>query len=367
MSKWAIILLCVTALVSSPLFAAEPDQRLKVSKSDRMTPQVSEIQTVSYLEPLPQSFDAGCVDCGIDSCEGNCPQPACLNWYGGFEATFLSPRFSDNVAYTQTESDGTSFSQITDVEFDYGLDFAPRIFFGAKNDQGIGLRASWWQLDHGADTLTANPPANGFGRISHPTFGTVDISTTVPNSSFTTYSELEAFAIDVEITKETQFTCWQFGIACGLRVAEIDQRYFAQTTNAAGNLTGQIDYEHGMTGFGPTLGLTASVPIANCWTLFANGRGSLLFGDATSQLNAGENLDLTTPFTTTRSTDRDDSMVISELQLGARWQSCNPCGTWHPFASIALEGQSWNDVGNATSESGNLGLFGFSAQAGVNW
>jgi hypothetical protein len=34
---------------------------------------------------------------------------------------------------------------------------------------------------------------------------------------------------------------------------------------------------------------------------------------------------------------------------------------------VALEGQFWNGAGNASSEVGNLGFWGFNSGFGVNW
>ncbi|UUO06297.1 Lpg1974 family pore-forming outer membrane protein [Blastopirellula sp. J2-11] len=299
-------------------------------------------------------------------CAAECV-PCGANWYAGFEATFLAPRFSQNPAYTLMQSDGASFESYQQVEFESKMAFAPRVFTGVQLNPNIGFQATWWQFSHDPASITAQPPANGFGQILPPPFGDVDVSTTIPGETFTASSGLTAYAIDLELTKKGCFSCWNFGVAGGVRYAEINQSYLSQTTDAAGTLSGQIDYQHGISGFGPTLSMFASVPVAPCWSLFTRGRGSLLFGDAHSNLNAGEDLDLTTPFTTTSTSNRDDLLSIGELQLGLQWRGGQSCRIWKPFATVAMEGQFWNGVGNAVSEEGNVGFFGVVTSIGVNW
>jgi len=307
-----------------------------------------------YVESAPMPM--GGPACHSNVCEAR--------WFAGFEATFLKPHFTSNPAYTLMESDGASFENFSQVEFDYDLQFAPRVFVGLQMGEEIGLRATWWHFDNDPSVLTAQPPANGFGSITPPTFGTIDIATTVPGSSFQAGTGLTAYTLDLDVTRQTCISIWRIGAFGGLRYAEIDQTYLAQTTNAAGALSGQIDFQHGLSGIGPTIGFFASMPVATRLELFSEARGSVLFGEATSRLNAGEDLDLSTPFSTTTSTSRDEVMTIGEIELGLRWQGCRR-RCWTPFASAALEGQTWSDVGNATSEDGSLGFFGFNASIGV--
>jgi hypothetical protein len=105
----------------------------------------------------------------------------------------------------------------------------------------------------------------------------------------------------------------------------------------------------------------------NCQTgIFAKARGSLLYGDGESSLSAGEDLDLATPFTTTRTTSRDDLLSIAEIQVGLQWHSPY-YQVYQPFFTVAMEGQMWHGAGNATSEEGTLGFFGFTTGAGLKW
>jgi hypothetical protein len=323
---------------------------------------------MGYAGPSIGGVD-GC--CG-DSCGSCCDAVGCggcspaASFYAGFEAVFVKPRYESNVAFTEMTSDGSSTESYTQREFDYDLEFSPRVFVGWRHCDGIGFRASWWQFDHAAAPMEANPPANGFGRITHPEFDGIDISSNVPGDTFAASTSLNAYAVDFEFTKDTEFCSWNFGVGGGVRYAYVEQGYLATLRDSGNDALGAIDYRHTLEGFGPTISAHAFRPI-NCQTgLFCKARGSLLFGDGESNLTAGEDLDLTTPFTTTRTTSRDDLLTIAEIQLGLQYHS-NYYNVYQPFFSVALEGQVWNGAGTATSEEGTLGFFGFNTGAGLKW
>ncbi len=133
-------------------------------------------------------------------------------------------------------------------------------------------------------------------------------------------------------------------------------------------LRGQIDFRQRVEGFGPTISLDVYRPFGSQCGIFCKAHGAVLFGPGESQLVAGEDLDLTNPFNTTRATSRDDLLTISEVQFGFRWRGRKACfGTYRPFCSIAMEGQFWHGAGNATSEDSSLGFFGINAGAGMRW
>lgn len=344
-------------------------------KVDSAVQQASYESEVYYDSSVPEcGCEDPCTGCGDISCGDPCcgdvvtcsPLTPCI--YAGFQAVFVKPRFEDNVAFTVRESDGASFDTLTDTEFDYDMEFSPRVFLGWQRANGIGMRVSWWQFDHSPGAESANPPANGFGEITHPPFGDVDISSNIPTDTFSAASDLNAYALDLEATKQVNFPSWQLGIGGGVRYALAEQSYNAQLRNTGGVLRGDIDYSHSIEGIGPTISLNAYRPWTPQFGGFCNARGSVLFGDGESQLEAGEDLDLANSFTTTRATRRDDLLSIAELQVGVLWQGALTRGRLlTPFASAAMEGQVWEGAGNATSEEGSLGFFGFSCGAGVNW
>jgi len=316
----------------------------------------------------------GCGDCVSESdcaCEsvvdcGSMPPVATIA--AGFDFTFVAPRFDDNTAFSVMESDGATFETFSDPQFDYDFELTPRVYVGWERCDGVGLRATWWQFDHEAALASANPPANGFGRIMSPIFDGLNISTAIPSDTFTAAADLLAYTIDVETTKLARFCNGYVGVGGGVRYAFVEQTYLAQITETTGDLRSQVDFRHSIEGFGPTISLDALMPVTGSIGLFCRGRGSVLLGDGKSRLVVGEDLDLTTPFSTTNSSDRDDLFSIADIQVGLRWQGRqSPRQSYRLFLAAALEGQYWHNAGNATSEDADLGFFGFNASTGLEW
>lgn len=352
----------------------------RVAPAAYETPPASE---VPYDEPaFVDKLDGpagGCDDCGsCDSC-GPCTGswllggPAsctgaggCGPWNAGIELTFLQPYFESNPVASVLTSDGDTLETFNIVEFDYQTELAPRVWLEYSANCNMGFRVIWWQFDHGAEPEALSPDANGFGRITPPDFGDIDLSTTVPGSTYSAATNLEAWTLDIEATRAFTGGCWTWLGAAGVRYAEIDQTYVSNLQSAEGNLQGTIDYAHGAEVFGPTVYMRAQRPVWPGVSLFGSVRGSLLFGDSFSELVAGEDLDLDDQLRTERFTNRDDLLPIGEVQVGL--QVLTPCiGIHQPYLHVALEGQHWNGAGNASSEDGSLGFFGFNVALGLSW
>ena len=110
----------------------------------------------------------------------------------------LRPQFGSNPAIIGLDSDGATFENFTTTSFDYQRQLAPRVWIEALQCNQLGIRAVYWQFDHAAGALSVSPPANGFGRVSTPSFGNVILSTTVPDSSLNTVADLNAYSIDLK-------------------------------------------------------------------------------------------------------------------------------------------------------------------------
>lgn len=368
-----------------------PEVRQQTTTARQATPQPKrEVRPAQFAEEIATPYTMGPdpyhphvmshgVDLGYDSYAGGCGDVLCgsgcgdccangpsARLYAGFEAVIVKPRFENNIAYTRVESDGVSNTSFTEREFDYDLEFSPRVYVGWRHSDGIGLRATWWHFDHTAGVAATNPPANGFGMIIPPAFADVDISSNVPTDSFAASTDLNAYTIDIEATKETQFQSWSLGVGFGFRYARVEQGYLARLSDAGNDPLGQIDYRQSIEGIGPTISAMAVRPITCQTAIFAKARGSLLYGDGESSLSAGEDLDLATPILTTHATNRDDLLSIAEIQVGLQWHSA--CyHVYQPFLTVAMEGQMWHGAGSATSEEGTLGFFGLNAGAGLQW
>ena len=310
------------------------------------------------------AYDSGCAD-------GLCGDPLCGSCGGsrisaGVEFTIVKPHFENNVAFTTLESDGATFENTTTTEFDYNNELAPRVWLEFLQMGTLGLRASYWQFDNAAALASGSPPDNGFGRITPPDFGDVDLSTTVPGSTYTASTDLNAYTIDIEGTKSFDCGLWGWMASAGLRFAEVDQSYNSTLVNAAGDNQGSIDFHHRIQGIGPTVSVRTQRPFTSQLSLFGFARGALLFGDAESTLEAVEDQDLDTSFSTQTFTERDDLLPIAEMQVGFQWTPPT-CGAWCPYVHLAMEGQLWNGAGNASSEESNLGFYGLNVALGMDW
>ncbi|MCE9548043.1 MAG: hypothetical protein K8T25_21425 [Planctomycetia bacterium] len=138
-----------------------------------------------------------------------------------FEATVLQPRFSSNPAFTITDSDGVAFESITQRDFGYDLQFAPRIWGAYTACDGGGLRAQYWQLDHSAPNESGSPPANGFGSIALPVFAGIGLTTTIPSDVVAASSSINAYVIDIEATQRLMMKNWRADFTFGVRYGSV--------------------------------------------------------------------------------------------------------------------------------------------------
>ena len=325
-------------------------------------------------------FCVGGNDCCCGDCVGSCSDDTCCNdsccgdacgggacgcgagggsagglaWLVGFEWSFVQPRFSENLAFTTLVSDGATTFDFTDSEFDYDLELTPRVWLEGSLTDSWGWRFTYWQFDHQPAIASAQAPANGFGSITPPAFGDIDISAVDPAETLTASSELDVFTLDLEAMKYARINRWQFGVGCGVRYASTEQGYFATLSDGVGDI-GSIDFTHDLEGFGPTFSAYGARPLLNRINIVGAARASVLFGDSASRLSAVEPLGETTTITT----NRDDLLPIGEARLGVEWLSLRRPSGLQWVLSSALEGQIWGNAGNASSEDADLGFYGF--------
>ena len=318
-----------------------------------------------------ESFGGGGCECGVGvcssaSCDSRGGRGSMPRWSAGIEFAILKPHFSNNVAFTTIQSDGASFETRQETDFDYDSKLAPRIWIHASRGADLGLRFHYWQFNYGSEVAMGSPDASGFGRVFHPDFADIDLSTTAPGSVFEAESNLNTYVFDLEATKTEAFCNWTLMASAGLRFADIEQTYTARLINEQGRQQGSIFFQHDNQGIGPTFSLRAQRPFLPRFSLFGMARGSLVFGEGVSNLSGIEDQDLDTQFTTSQRTERDEVLPIGELQVGLQWVP--PCfGAWQPYIHLAMEGQVWQNVGNAANEVGDLGLFGVNVALGFNW
>ncbi len=284
----------------------------------------------------------------------------------GFEFTFLKAHNTNNVAFTETRSDGVSFSSENETAFDYDLEFAPRLWMHYVGPTGFGARVRYSSFDGDVNGVTGSPDADGFSTLNSPIVidGLTIPMSAIPGDVLNVSTQLEFQTIDFETTKRACFDNWALMATGGLRYATINQQYNSTLRNGSGQLVSNANFAHRFDGFGPTLSVEARRSFGLNLRLFTAARTSLLYGNGKSSTTAFDNLNLSTPFTATRETDRDDLLPISELQVGFEWAREWYLGG-HMFCRGTLEGQLWQGAGSASSEEGDLGFLGFSFSMGV--
>jgi hypothetical protein len=332
-------------------------------------PEMWDGESIPYTESAGMVSAGSCSSCGpstpCDSCDMPYSRQRWSRWNAGFAFAFVEPRYSNNRALTVADS-GTSSATATDTSFDYDMELSPRLWLAWGDAESLGWRVQWWQLDEGANQVVAEAPISGLGLVSPVEFAEIDISVSLPGERLTADSHVELYAIDFEGMRHVDFDCWSLMAAGGLRYASIEQHYRVQATNIAGAQSGSIEEHRTLDGIGPTFLLEARRPLTKRLAVFSNARASLLFGEGETTLTAGEDLDLASAFTTTRSSANDDLLPILETQWGIDWRSpITPCHDF--FLTAALEGQWWSGVGSASHEDADLGLFGFALGLGLRY
>jgi hypothetical protein len=204
------------------------------------------------------------------------------------------------------------------------------------------------------------------------------------------------------------------GFGLGMRYAYISQSYAAKRMNNGSVSLNVIDGATGLGddavqlfvdedssvmitgesfgGVGPTV--SASVQLRMPWltnlSVFANGRGSLLFGQQKLQVFQqtkfigrllgetntdtdgvlGDNLTLVVPFNYTAFkqsllSGKDVWVPNAEFELGVGWGT--PVGIGDVFVQASFVTQYWQHIGNATDLVGNLRLVGLNVTLGFDF
>lgn len=337
--------------------------------------QAEELSLTSYddllvrMENLEQQVSAqgaqiysqpACTTC--DTCNNDCG-----HYYAGYEAVIVTPFQSNNTGII-AQNDPV----IEHLGFDWDMKVSNRIELGYLGPKGaMGWRARYWQFDQSTSFdvdsnvgLTQDEGAIIWSAIDDgdAIVGLVDVDTAVMTHT------IDLHVLDLELQSQATKN---FLVSGGFRYAEIDQSYLAVTDE--GIAMGDIKFR----GYGPTLAGEYSRPLFGgyvCgWDMFANGRGSMMFGQ--QQFRATDD-------------DGDEIMEIEntgtlagamEMQMGLKWTSRNE----RFFFKSALEAQYWANVGSpnpsavyaddsdeATSDdvlNENLGFLGFTVGGGFQY
>ncbi|MEL7263715.1 MAG: Lpg1974 family pore-forming outer membrane protein [Planctomycetota bacterium] len=264
-------------------------------------------------------------------------------FFATYESVMVQPlQANDSALLVEPAND-----QYTHIEFPWELAHSPRIQFGslATGDQ-LGWRVRYWQFRHGisfrADATNGLVPA---GRDAHVGYLSENGDITLGLEELTEgnfYSNIRTDVIDLE---------WQRQIAdplniyFGIRYGKILQHYLADTDVGIARSRTQFR------GVGPTLALQLDhpLPIDN-FVFFANGRGSLLYGNRTMHVSdTSNNIAQSMGNSDLRNYDGANTLATNlELQVGVR---CDLASWWN--MSVAFETQHFGNVGGPNP----IGLF----------
>jgi hypothetical protein len=307
--------------------------------------------------PYPPGGDCGgCCDC-CDPCCWNGPGFPC-GWYAGGEFIMMKPHWKGFDAFQTSVG---SFSATT-VAHEYDYDETFRFWAGYTGCSGLGVRASWWKLDHDSDAVNFTVPATG-QLVSN--FGTF----LGAGETFSASQSLELQTIDLEATKCYDACGGTIVVAFGLRFVEFDVQTREQSRDVTGTLERVGEFGDSFDGVGPTLSLDFVCPLGFCgWSLYANLRGTVAFGEEKENARL-QRFDVALP-PNVGSRTADETLSITELQLALQY--CRGC--W--FARGGWQAQYWDDVeSDQPTQFGNfgsnirsdLGLQGFFIAAGATF
>ncbi len=317
------------------------------------------------------------------------------------------------------------------VQFDWDYELSPRAWIGAIGCDGLGGRVSWMQFDHGAQanaflsrenfavTDGGNPIAGneatatfitipdplgtnaalGFlglaGNVNAPGFLLAVLLGDGDNLAFE--SDLKINQWDFEVVQEITNDCWSLLLAGGIRYAHISQSYdavrfnsFAQDIGALGTTLILEDFAvyksgHNFDGAGPTVAAELRRTVGENVALYGKARASLLYGEGKHVANGASALvfriDPIPPVLapvlppsgellrvdsfTSGETGRDDLLPIMDLELGAQFST--DVGDNRVVIGAGIVSSTYFGAGNASSENGNMGLFGIVVSAGLSY
>jgi hypothetical protein len=349
-------------------------------------------------------------------CDQGCCEESCGGhggrFIGGVGFYYIRPHFDNNIAFVDAslnihEVFDPSLTVATTrrhVDFDWDEEFAPRAWIGYVNCDGLGVRGRWWRFD---EEVSAHPTPF----LATSTFDEVEGTLLIAGSVSATplgiglhlpdqiESDLELDVYDIEAIKEVNNCAWSFLFAAGIRYAELRQDYRAirNAKTLVGTENGvevplfdipaaTLNSSHEFEGFGPTVAVEVRHAIGDSGlSLFTSGRGSLLYGEREHNVRL-YSLDEVNDvlITADGASDSDNDLItVLELELGAEYGL--DMGGSRVVLQAALVGQTWIGAGNATRSNAvnpldlniglgnggeddcNLGFFGVTLTAGVDY
>jgi hypothetical protein len=336
---------------SSPVQAAHTAQ--EVAGQIALVASEQEVLSGPPGEPTPSEGDVTVVEEGFDSLDqpnhlwgdvrnlcGSCCQSGL---YMGVEGLYLAPfdEPEQRVTFTDLVTSG-SHSGASNPSLGTGV----RTWIGMQ-DCGRGFRISYTHFGNENIEPIPSVPING-------------------QPSFLETYYLNTDTVDVELTHSFDFCTSEYEASLGARYASLERNSTTVGYGTVGdvNLLGVAMGANEIEGAGFTGMLSGRKPLGcNCgWHAFWRYRGSLLWADSTASVLTEGNAVIKAPIgaaaansqdRASASKDHDETVFISELQLGV--QFCQPlcCSPALFFFRVAVEYQLWR-TGDVFAESNSF-------------
>lgn len=380
-------LLAAAVLGLSGLAAPAGAQDAQLVSYDELLERVARLE--EDLAPAPEAeanggagCAAGCVtDCGAcGACCGN------GGWYLQYDNVLVKPYFTSDTAYSQEINDPGIGADDTTIQtqFDWDIQYSPRVELGHLDCEGMGWRARYWHFDHSTGiNRKFGPDAD----VDVEVFDDPDVDIDIDDEILDVNHNLKLQVFDLEALKRDMDCEGGFTASAGIRYVNMEQSYDASEIDPEFVIDGvtvptvvdALRSTHDLNAIGPTVAVEV-LRRFNCsnWGAFVSVRGSLLYGesdhfaqDATGggppPLDVGDNY-----------IDENDGDVIGvgEISLGLDYrrmtESCHEA-----YFRVALEAQHWVNAGSANQavddnstirpQETDMGFLGVNLAFGVDW
>lgn len=303
---------------------------------------------------------------------GTCQECCCPRggWVGGAGVYVIKPHWTTNPAFAATTTSGGA-NVDSQTDFSYSYYATPLIWFGYVGENGLGARTRFWLFDQASNLTRTNDGSVSY--ISAAPLNYLNSSSTA-GDVLTFSSGLELNVVDFELTQTFQAGAFSGQLSAGGRYTRIQQSYHHVEAPLTA-LDDIVDSSQSFNGFGPSIGAEVRRSILDSGlSLYANGRGSILFGKSSQQAtNINNNV-----VTNIGSYANWDVLPTLETELGVLWEQDTSRGRL--FLDAGVVGIAFFGAGNAANnqillnstddqadKNATLAFFGFKLAAGMSY
>lgn len=296
--------------------------------------------------------EAGCNECA--ACDSSALCADCNDCDPGWTIQFCTCpglEVGGEILFMKAHTGSPDFLGIGITDFgSFGLDFpendydpAARVWVGWVNDNGLGVRARWFQFDQ--------------------SLGSETFETFIDGTDIFAEGGLEVESVDIEIAQQFSAGLFEANVGGGIRYGKVRHDFALEAFDPDESLfVGALrDFE----GVGPTMFAEFRRPLGcSNLALLANVRYSVLFGEDDAALGAFyANPD--DSFGVEAILSEDVVVGVGEIQLGAEYSRDLDYGR-RVFVRGMFEAQQWSGVGvGLPLFTNDIGLIGFTTGIGL--